>query len=92
MKLPGFTAESSLGPALGHYGGATMSGSSGAGVLPMQFTNFESIFGVIRCCQFINGRFRCVTRPRRPWENCRCVRTVGGPFIICEPLVAQADF
>lgn len=91
MNLPGFTAESSLGPAMGHYGGA-MSGSSGAGVLPMQLSHLDSIFGEIRCCQFINGRFRCVSRPRRPWENCRCVRTNFGPFIICEPLVAQADF
>ena len=31
MNLPGFTAESSLGPAMGHYGGATISGTSGAG-------------------------------------------------------------
>ena len=92
MNLPGFTAESSLGPATGHYGGATISGSSTVGVLPMQFSNLDSIFGIIRCCQFINGRFRCVTRRARPWENCRCIHTIGGPFIKCGPLVAQADF
>lgn len=92
MNLPGFTAESSLGPAMGQYGGATMSGSSGAGVMPMQFGPLDSIFGVFRCCQFINGRFRCVEQRRRPWENCRCIRTNFGPFIICEPLVATAEF
>ena len=91
MNLPGFTAESSLGPAMGQYGGATMS-SSGGGVLPMQFSRLDSIFGVFKCCQFINGKFHCVSQPRRPWESCRCVRTPWGPFIICQDMVNQADF
>lgn len=92
MNLPGFTAESSLGPAMSHYGGMTLSVTSGGGVLPMQFSHLDSIFGTLRCCQFINGRFRCVSKVNLPWENCRCVRTSFGPVILCEPLIAQADF
>ena len=89
MNMPGFTAESSLGPALDHYGGATMSGTSGGGVMPTQF--IIRPFEVFRCCQFIGGRFRCVSRQRLPWESCRCIRTLTGPFITCESLIFQAD-
>ena len=92
MNLPGFTAEASLGPAMDHYGGATIPGRSGGGVLPVQLSRLGSLFGQIRCCQFINGKFRCVSEVRRPWESCRCVRTIGGPVIICQDMVNQANF
>lgn len=91
MNLPGFTAESSLGPAMGQYGGATMSGSSGAGVLPMQRGSLEIKplqFQIFRCCQ---PGFGCVSQRRWPWERCRCIRSLTGPIILCDGLTL-ADF
>jgi len=90
MNMPGFTAEASLGPTMDHYGSVAVSGGPQGAVLPMQ--RLGALFREFRCCQFIQGRFRCTSRLVRPWESCRCIRTQFGPFILCDPLVATADF
>lgn len=86
MGLPGFTAESSLGPAIGHYGGAIMSGTSGARVVPTQLFVAPGLLRWAReiyCCQFIGGQTQCIKRTLLPWENCRCGEGFFGPVIDC---------
>ena len=97
MNLPGFTAESSLVPAMGHYGGATKSGTGG-GVLPMQLRASRQTIDQLRrlyefqCCQWINNRMKCVSKLNFRGENCACERGPLGPWIRCgDPLIRQFE-
>jgi len=88
MNLPGFTAESSLGPAMGHYAGAAISGTSGTRVVPTQlFVAPGRWTREFECCRFIFGKNLCVKKFVLPWENCRCGESFfGGPVIDCSPV------
>jgi hypothetical protein len=97
MNMPGFDAESSLGPTMGIYRGKVVFGGSGTGkVLPMQGFLASSIlsqnlnFGfvgsrlfrrTITCCR-VGISPPCRTYEVPSFENCKCV--FGAP--VCTPL------
>jgi hypothetical protein len=89
MKLPGFSAEASLGVSVGSYRGRNASSADGRAVRMQQFIGRR--FGVtIKCCGYsrLLRRFVCVTRVVSPLEHCECLETpVGGPVIHCRPPV-----
>jgi len=88
MSIPGFHAESSLGPTLGTYRGSAGFVRSGAGgILPMQGSSTTMILGVaalsgslgslwpvIRCCKYSKsaGAVVCTERRHSPLEQCHC--------------------
>ena len=83
MNLPGFTAESSLGPAMGNYGGATISGTSRGGVVPSQRLMVAPGLlrtRVMRCCVVIGGKPECHVREVLRWQNCRCEKGL----VVCD--------
>jgi hypothetical protein len=101
MTMPGFTAEASVGPAIGVYWTRVAFGRAGvAEVLPMQgfpasaeLTPAQLIDWPpplqIRCCQWspMLGRHVCTSRVQPPGYNCECIRTEDFPFIVCKPQV-----
>ncbi len=95
MNMPGFNAESSLGANERVYRGiAGFGGNAGAiGVAPAQLgpTIFQQ---TTRCCQWspMFRRFVCTSRRHPPWVQCRCIRTLTAPVIICEDPVISSDF
>jgi hypothetical protein len=96
MKMPGFNAGSSVGPANGLYrgrSGFSFSGRAAAALSPAQSFLGSSAFEVIgfpfpiqRCCAYV-PRFHsvvCVTHQTRPLEFCECQRPPGEiPFFVC---------
>jgi hypothetical protein len=81
MRLPGFTAEASVGSASVQYGYEMVQDRSGPAVV-------AAIIGrlpVIRCCRWAPGfgRFVCTSRTRLPGESCECHSGVYGPIITC---------
>jgi len=94
MNLPGFNAESSLGPTIGRYRGkAVFGGSNPIDVLPMQdmlgssmlsqYRFFPPPWFVVttRCCQYSKylGRIVCVSRVHSPIQQCQCIRSSSNP-------------
>jgi hypothetical protein len=89
MRMPGFDAESSLGPAMGAYRNSAAFANSGeGGVLPVQDFMVSSTTGLrlnaghlgfpwltFKCCKY--SRFAkavvCVERVHSPLERCQCV-------------------
>ena len=94
MNLPGFDAESSLGPANGVYRGrAGGRGQAAAALSPAQgfmgssaFNLIGSPFPIQRCCAYV-PKFHsvvCVSHQTRPLEFCECRRPPGEiPFFVC---------
>lgn len=96
MRMPGFHAESSLGPAMGVYrGNAAFANSGAGGVLPVQDFMASSTTGLqpnaglvgfpwpkLRCCKY--SRFAktvvCVERAHSPLEQCQCVYPECPPY------------
>jgi len=98
MNMPGFDAESSLGPTTGIYRGKAVFGRLGAGEVSLQqfgASSFLGRFGVTkRCCGYstLLHRFVCATRIVSPLEQCECQRDFfGHPVIICRPPVFSLD-
>jgi hypothetical protein len=94
MTMPGFNADSSLGPTLGTYRRKTVFGRLGTGEVSLQqfgASSFLERFGVtMRCCGYSTWlhRFVCTTRIVSPLEQCECRRDfLGHPVIICRPPV-----
>lgn len=93
MNMPGFNAESALGPTMSIYQG--MVGGSGASKdeVSMQQLGASSIPGrfgaTMRCCGYstLLRRFVCTTQTVSPFEQCECLRTPFGPIILCQPPV-----
>ena len=96
--VPEFQAEASLGRPSGRYratagfrppdaAGLSMRLSPMA-VIPAQGLGID-LFPPIRCCGWhpTLGRFVCITRRARPWEDCVCNHTPFGPAISCRPRV-----
>jgi hypothetical protein len=96
MRMPGFDAESSLGPAMGVYRGHAAFGNSGdGGVLPVQDVMASSSIspqlnaGLVgfpwpkfRCCKY--SRFAkavvCAESVQLPNAQCQCVYPECPPF------------
>jgi hypothetical protein len=96
MRLPGFDAESSLGPAMGVYrGNAAFANSGEGGVLPVQdfiassssspqlnAGLLGSLWPKLRCCKY--SRFAkavvCAERAHSPLEQCQCVFPECPPY------------
>lgn len=95
MNIPGFDAESSLGPTMGIYRGKAVFGRFGTVAVSMQqFGTFPGGFGeTMRCCGYSSllHRFVCITRTVSPLEQCECRRNSFGPYIICRPPIASPD-
>ena len=98
MNMPGFDAESSLGPAFGIYRGKAVFGGLGMGEVSLQqfgASSFLGRFGVpMTCCGYSTWlhRFVCTTRIVSPLEQCACQRgAFGHPVIICRPPVFSPD-
>lgn len=93
MNMPGFDAESSLGPTMGLYRGKAFFGRLGTSEISMQQFGLPPVgrFGVtIRCCGYSTWLHRlvCTTRVVSPLEQCGCERDFfGHPVIICRPPV-----
>lgn len=89
MNMPGFDAESSLGPTMGIYRGKAVFGRLGTvEVMPMQeflasstlsqnlnFGFLGSVWPIIRCCKYSRsaGAVVCSTRVHSPLEQCKCI-------------------
>jgi hypothetical protein len=90
VNIPGFTAESSLGPTKGIYRGKNGFGGSVMGQLSMQQLR-GSFFGErvgtrLTCCS-ADFHF-CTTRNVFPFERCKCGHDFDGfPIFICQPPV-----
>ena len=97
MSIPGFRAESALGPTIGKYQSEAIFSRSTTAELSMQqfsapFPGRGGFGQTMRCCGYdpLLQRFVCVTRDVSPLDNCRCIRSVVGPAIICSgPVVAS---
>jgi len=88
MSIPGFDAESSLGPTLGIYRGSALFGGPGAGaIMPSRGFSASSMLSLspgngllgplwpkIKCCKFslFAGAVVCAERAHSPLEDCRC--------------------
>lgn len=98
MTLPPFSAEASLAPTRGVYRGATCSAHASTGDPSSVQASAAGIgvpWPVFKCCRrapMLGGRFVCVSRPRRPWESCRCLEGAFGPLIVCRDIGNTADF
>jgi hypothetical protein len=98
MNMPGFDAESSLGPTMGVYRGKAGFGGVGMGDVSMQqlgTASFLGGFGITRtCCGYstLLHRFVCTTRIVSPLEQCECRRDFfGHPVILCRPPVLSPE-
>jgi hypothetical protein len=105
MNLPGFAAESSLGPVTGIYRGKAVFGGSGRGEVSLQQFGASSVPGhlspvrgfldvTIRCCGYSTRlhQFVCTTHTVSPFEQCECQQDFfGHPVVICRPPVFSPD-
>jgi hypothetical protein len=97
MKIPEFSAETSLSPARGHYRGKTVFGSSSVGVLPMQTPTaassltqnlvggFHLVGKQAHCCTpGLFGEPRCTYFTVPIWYQCDVIFT---PYscMVCHP-------
>lgn len=96
MNIPGFNAESSLGPTIGIYAGKIGFGGSGRGEVSMQQFGgsfFDGLFGTpLRCCKADDGTrpLFCRTRIVFPTERCRCGHDFDGfPIFLCSSPLAH---
>jgi len=86
MNVPGFDAQSSLGPTIGLFLGKAGFGGSGVGELSIQ--QFRSSFfggrvGTPLTCCSADSHF-CKTRNVFPFERCKCGQDFdGAPIFIC---------
>ncbi len=98
-KIPGFSAEASLGPTMGKYQGSTVFSSSGAGeVLPMQGLTGARIptqnlvwpweKRVWCCVPDWLGRPRCTYYYVPVWYDCTVQYTPFACWICHPPVVA----
>jgi len=90
MNMPGFDAESSLGPTIGLFRGKAGFGGSSMGELFMQqfrSSFFGGRFGTPLTCCSADSHF-CTTRTVSPFERCKCGHGFDGePIFICSPPV-----
>jgi len=98
MNVPGFNAESSLGPARGVYQGKAVFGGSGMGAVFLQQFGASSVLGRFgdtrRCCGFstLFHRFVCINFLVHPIEQCECGQDFfGHPIISCRSPVFSLD-
>jgi len=96
MRVPGFDAESSLGPAMGVYrGNAAFANPGAGGASPAQgFMGppgaslqrnaglFRFPLPKLRCCKYSNfaKAIVCVEQAHSPLEQCQCVYPECPPF------------
>lgn len=97
-RMPGFDAESSLGPTTGIYRGRAVFGRLGTGKVSLQqfgASSFLDGFNETKtCCGYstLSNRFVCTTQIVSPLEQCECQRGFfGDPIIICRPPVLSRD-
>lgn len=90
MNMPGFNAESSLGPTMGTYWGDPQFSASATGEVSMQqfrSSFFGGRFGIrLTCCKADDGTrpLFCRTRTVLPFEQCRCGHDFDGfPIFLC---------
>jgi hypothetical protein len=98
MKMPGFTAEASLGPAIEPYRGGVLFGSTRqAGVSPSQQSTAASLLGIhpwqkrVHCCCYdFYGRPFCSYRWVPIWYDCETT-SIGDCYSceICHPPVNE---
>jgi hypothetical protein len=103
MNMPGFDAESSLGPTIGTYRGRAVFGGLGTSEVSMSQFDISSLNPSLKtrfwrftmtCCGYstLLHRIVCTTSDVSPFEQCECQRGYyGDPVIICRPPVFSPD-
>jgi len=95
MSIPGFNAESSLGPTMSTYRAKSRFSGSGPGEVSMQ--QFRSLLGgrlgtTLTCCKADDGTrpLFCRTRTVFPFEQCRCGHDFDGfPIFLCSSVATR---
>lgn len=96
MRMPGFTAEATLGQTIGRYCGKTISGRSAEVATPQRYVALPGRIGLGNVSKFccIPGTQICVscpldcscdsTSPAAPYCDCPDY-AIGGRFVLTRP-------